>query len=91
MRYVIAYDISHSRRYYRITKLLGGYGYRVQYSVFECELSPAEFKQLWHELNENVEPEEDRLLAAPVCGNDLPNVIRLGPECPLPGWQHKII
>ena len=38
MRIVISYDISNDKRRNKIAKLLEGYGYRVQYSVFECDL-----------------------------------------------------
>ncbi len=39
-KYVIAYDISDQRERNRVSKVLTGYGFRVQKSVFECSLSP---------------------------------------------------
>lgn len=38
MRIVISYDISDDRRRSKIARILEGHGYRVQYSVFECDL-----------------------------------------------------
>lgn len=38
-RYVIAYDISNQRERNRVSRILTGYGFRVQKSVFECSLS----------------------------------------------------
>lgn len=38
MAYVIAYDISDDRQRERIAEILGGYGHRVQYSVFELNV-----------------------------------------------------
>lgn len=38
-RWMIAYDISDHRQRRLIHKLLQDHGHRVQYSVFECELS----------------------------------------------------
>ncbi len=40
---VIAYDIAEDRRRTQVSTLLEDYGVRVNYSVFECELSAAEF------------------------------------------------
>ena len=34
--YVVCFDISDDRTRYRVVKVLKGYGYRVQKSVFEC-------------------------------------------------------
>ena len=38
MRVIISYDISDTKRRNKIAKILEGHGYRVQYSVFECDL-----------------------------------------------------
>ena len=43
---VISYDISHERRRRKVRQCLEGYGRRVQYSVFECDLSPAQFSRV---------------------------------------------
>jgi CRISPR-associated protein Cas2 len=37
--YVISYDIPDDKRRKKIADLLEGYGQRVQYSVFECQLN----------------------------------------------------
>lgn len=37
--YVVVYDISDSRERQRISKLLKGFGQRIQKSVFECRLN----------------------------------------------------
>ena len=37
--YIIVYDISDQRERNRVSKVLAGYGQRVQESVFECRLS----------------------------------------------------
>jgi len=37
--YVVAYDISEDRERARVDKILIGFGFRVQKSVFECRLS----------------------------------------------------
>lgn len=37
--YVVAYDVSDDRERLRVDKVLGGFGFRVQKSVYECRLS----------------------------------------------------
>lgn len=39
MRVVVSYDISDDKRRRKVAEIMEGYGYRVQYSVFECNLS----------------------------------------------------
>lgn len=41
-RYLIAHDIRDDRRLRRVCKLMEGYGTRLQYSVFLCDLSDRE-------------------------------------------------
>lgn len=41
-RYLVAYDIRDERRLRAIAKCMEGYGQRVQYSVFICDLSDRE-------------------------------------------------
>jgi CRISPR-associated protein Cas2 len=43
---VISYDISDHKRRLKIAKTLEDFGRRVQYSVFECRLLPAELNKL---------------------------------------------
>ena len=44
--WVIAYDTPSDRRRRKFAKLLKGYGSRVQWSVFECELRGDQMQQL---------------------------------------------
>lgn len=44
--YTIAYDLSDDRERRRIDKLLKGWGFRVQKSVFECRLTRNEKRRL---------------------------------------------
>jgi len=39
--FAIAYDLSDDRERYRVDRVLRGFGFRVQKSVFECRLSRA--------------------------------------------------
>lgn len=53
---VVAYDIEDDRRRARIARLLEGYGERVQYSVFECELQERHLQRLVRSLERMLQP-----------------------------------
>ena len=48
--YVISYDISKTKTRNKVAKLLEGYGRRIQYSVFECEIEEASYASLYEKL-----------------------------------------
>lgn len=50
MRYVISYDIDSDKVRRKLAKLLEGYGVRIQYSVFECNLTEKRFQVLYKEI-----------------------------------------
>lgn len=50
-KYIVSYDITSQRERSRVSKILVGYGFRVQKSVFECLLSPAAKVRLIDELD----------------------------------------
>ena len=60
---LVAYDIANPKRLAKVAKTCEDYGMRVQYSVFECHLEPAEFEELWLILLDLIDEEEDRLVA----------------------------
>ena len=66
MLVLITYDVSvisegGQKRLRRISKTCLDYGMRVQNSVFECEVTPAQFVTLKNELIEIFDPKEDSL------------------------------
>ena len=58
MRVVVSYDISDDKRRRLVAKVLEEYGYRVQYSVFECELTGKQLRQMQKELRPLVKAKE---------------------------------
>ena len=38
--YVVSYDLSDDRERSKASDIIGAYGFRVQYSVFECRMTP---------------------------------------------------
>lgn len=67
MLMIVAYDIRSPRRLQRVAKHCEDYGARVQYSVFEVRLNADCFDRFWEEIQEQIDPEEDRLVAYRVC------------------------
>ncbi|MFH0880400.1 MAG: CRISPR-associated endonuclease Cas2 [Lentisphaerota bacterium] len=67
MLMIVAYDIGNPRRLHNVAKHCEDYGVRVQYSVFECRLPSVQFDAFWRELQDLIEPKEDRLVAYRIC------------------------
>jgi len=62
---LISYDVSMEeggpRRLRRIAKACQDYGQRVQYSIFECIVDPAQWTMLKNRLISEIDPEKDSL------------------------------
>lgn len=60
--YDVATDTAAGRqRLRRVAKVCEAFGQRVQKSVFECIVNPAEFEQLRHRLRKEIDEGEDNL------------------------------
>lgn len=64
---IVAYDICEPKRLRLVAKCCEDYGYRVEKSVFECDLDEKTFIRFWQELNAIIDAEEDALVAYRVC------------------------
>lgn len=64
--YVIAYDVTDPQRLARTYKTMLGYGDRMQYSVFQCNLSRIELTRLKENLAEFLKYDEDRILVVDI-------------------------
>ena len=68
MDIVIAYDITETdtpqgaARLRRVADVCSSYGQRVQWSVFECRLSPTRYAQLLEDLYDRIDPTTDSVL-----------------------------
>jgi len=63
---LVSYDVATSdeggaKRLRRVAKTCKNYGQRVQYSVFECIVDPAQWTVLRRKLMDEIEPEHDSL------------------------------
>ena len=66
MLVLVSYDVNTQdaagrKRLRRIAKLCQDHGQRVQLSIFECELTPAQWAHLRQALIEEVDPDRDSL------------------------------
>ncbi len=78
MRWVISYDIVDDRRRRRLAHILESWGIRVQYSIFECDLTPKDQRSLSGLLQACLDVETDSLRWYPLCNNCLIKVASLG-------------
>ncbi len=80
--FLVSYDIPDDRRRARVFKLMRGWGERVQYSVFCCQLNPRERHALTDELKTRMNHDEDQTLfvdAGPVEGErPVPEIVYVG-------------
>jgi CRISPR-associated protein Cas2 len=67
--YLVCYDISDDKRLRRVFKICKNYGNHLQFSVFECDLTPSEKTEMESKLNETISLTMDQVL-----------FIRLGPS-----------
>ena len=75
---VVSYDIVDDRRRTKVMKTLYGYGRRVQYSVFECEVRPAQVRELQQRLRKIIREEQDSVRLYLLCEECLGKVVKLG-------------
>jgi CRISPR-associated protein Cas2 len=67
MNMLITYDIANPKRLYRIAKVMEDYGQRVQYSVFEAELTSRLFKEMRLRTEAEMDFQEDGVKYFPLC------------------------
>ncbi len=90
---VVAYDIPDDKRRLQIARVLLGYGERVQYSLFECQISKVEYLRMKEKLDELIDPNEDAVSFYFLCESCRGKIQRIGNKRPLPddaifvGWD----
>jgi CRISPR-associated protein Cas2 len=81
--YVISYDVPDDKLRKKIADLLEGYGQRVQYSVFECQLSREKYNDFRRRLRKIVKLEEDNVRFYPLSRHTLSQVETWGVGVPV--------
>lgn len=74
MPLVLVYDIPDDKRRDRLRKTLLGFGTPVQYSVFECDLTPRQVQRMRKAVLEVIELPEDNVRYYQLCRGCLVNV-----------------
>lgn len=60
--YLVTYDICDDKRLRKVFQLMRGYGDHIQYSVFECQLTPRDLIRLRSDLAAIIHHTEDQVL-----------------------------
>lgn len=60
--YIVCYDICDEKRLRTVFKIMRNWGDHLQYSVFECQLTPTDLVRCRAELSEVVHHDEDQVL-----------------------------
>jgi CRISPR-associated protein Cas2 len=60
--YIVTYDIADAKRLRRVFKVCKNYGTHLQFSVFECDLSPAEKASFEAALSKEINHAKDQVL-----------------------------
>lgn len=66
---VVVYDISNDKRRTKLHNKLKGYGSPVQYSVFECILTAAEYNKMKKEIKRILRPRLDHVRYYSLCAD----------------------
>ncbi len=67
MFYMVCYDISDDGRRREVQRTLKGYGKRVQYSVFDCNISDLQYRRLRDEILSRIDKDSDSVRFYPIC------------------------
>lgn len=83
MLMLITYDVATNdaagrRRLRRVARLCQDHGQRVQYSVFECQIDPAQWTVLRTRLIEEIDEDEDSLRFYRLGANWRPRIEHVG-------------
>ncbi|GIK75197.1 MAG: hypothetical protein BroJett021_41850 [Chloroflexota bacterium] len=76
--FVVSYDIPDDRRRTKVMKTLNGFGKRVQYSVFECDLKQADLERLCALLRRLIDERQDDVRIYGLCDVCVDKVVMLG-------------
>ena len=80
---IVSYDIRKDKRRNKIYKTLKNFGQRVQYSVFECDITRMEYLKLRSRLDALIE-EDDNIRFYFLCEACQATIERIGGERPFP-------
>lgn len=65
--HIVAYDIANDKRRNKLAKLLEQFGHRINYSVFECMLTPTQRKDVEKEIQAIINTKKDQVTIYRIC------------------------
>lgn len=80
--YVVAYDITNTRRRNRLSRWLLNFAYRVQYSLFEMNIDESTMKVVLEGIERHLNKKEDSVIIYELDSEDWKKKILLGPQTP---------
>lgn len=75
---IVSYDITNDKRRNKVSQTLLDFGTRVQYSVFECDITPVQYQVLRTRLQPLVDEQEDSIRFYQLCKHCIAQVEFLG-------------
>jgi CRISPR-associated protein Cas2 len=80
MKFLVCYDIVDDKLRVKIVRILEHYGIRVQYSVFEFNLTPAKIIEMKHKLTKDKLLDEKKISFSiyPICDTCYKKIERYG-------------
>ena len=90
MLHVIAYDVVDDSRRSRVARHLEGFGRRVEKSVFECDVSAEEIRQVLSGLKDLLDMNEDRCHCYRVCADCAAHMNLFGADIEA-AWKDAVI
>lgn len=91
-RYLVAYDIREDRRLRSVATCMEGYGDRIQYSVFVCDLSDQEVVAMRSDIETRIKSSEDSVMVIDLGRtDDSTRFLFIGQHEPLPANAAVIV
>lgn len=78
MLHLIAYDIASDRRLRRVASICEDFGFRIEKSVFECDMEDKVYDRFWSRIKVVVDPDEDSVVDYPIGLLDRRRIVTLG-------------
>lgn len=60
--FLVCYDICNDKRLRKVFRTMRDFGDHLQYSVFECQMTPIDLAKCRHQLGEIIKHDEDQVL-----------------------------
>lgn len=76
--FIISYDIVKNKNRVKIAKILEDYGFRVQYSVFECDLIKDELSKVIAMINNRIDIDKDSIKIYFLCKDCQNKILSIG-------------